>query len=101
MKDIDQLFGELRRSEPYLSDAGFASAVMAQLPRRRELPVWEKNLLLLAATVAGSAVVAWQLPAVELVSLITSMRLNVQVIVAAVTTVYLFSYGAIWVAERN
>ncbi|MBI2992758.1 MAG: hypothetical protein HYY48_01110 [Gammaproteobacteria bacterium] len=101
MNDIDNLFSELRRTEPYLSDAGFASAVMAQVPRRRELPMWVKNLLLLSATVAGSAVVAWQLPAVELVSLITSMKLSLQTFAAAAITVYLFSYGAIWVAEKN
>jgi len=101
MKDIDNLFSELRGTEPYLSDAGFTSAVLSQLPRPRELPLWVKNVLLLSATVAGSAVVAWQLPAVELASLIASFKLNVQVLVGAVFTVYMFSYGAIWVAQKD
>ena len=101
MNDIDKLFGELRRSEPYLSDAGFASAVLAQLPQPSELPVWVKNLMLLAATVAGSAVVAWQLPVIDLVSQFISIKLNAQLFAAAAFTVYMFTYGAIWVAQKN
>ena len=30
MKDIDNLFAELRTSEPYLADGGFTAVVMAQ-----------------------------------------------------------------------
>ena len=101
MNDIDKLFGELRRTEPYLSDAGFASAVMAQLPQRSELPMWVKNLILLSATVAGSAVVAWQLPVIDLVSLFVSFKLNAQMFAAAAFTVYMFTYGAVWVAQKD
>lgn len=101
MNDIDDIFKELRRTEPYLSDAGFTAAVVAQLPRPNELPMWVKNGMLLAATLAGSAVVAWALPAAEMVSLMTSFKLSVQLLVAGSIGVYLFSYGAIWVAQKN
>ncbi len=62
MKDIDNVFAELRGSEPYLADAGFTDVVMAQLPTNRELPFWLKNLILLAAAALGSIMVAMQLP---------------------------------------
>lgn len=101
MTDIDKLFSELRRTEPYLPDTGFTAAVIAQLPRPNELPVWVKNAMLLVATVAGSAVVAWSLPADEMLSLMTSFKLTVQLLVAASIGVYLFSYGAIWVAQKS
>ena len=102
MTDIDKLFSELRRTEPYLPDAGFTAAVIAQLPRPNELPMWVKNAMLLAATLAGSAVVAWSMPADGMLSLITaSFKLSVQLLVAASIGVYLFSYGAIWVAQKS
>lgn len=101
MNDLDQLFQELRQTEPYLPDTGFTAAVIVQLPRRNELPLWIKNLLLLAATAAGSAVVAWQLPAAELLSFMASSTLTPQFLGAATIAVYLFSYAAVWVSQQS
>lgn len=117
MKDIDKLFAELRTSEPYLADGGFSAVVMAQLPSNRELPLWLKNLILLGATALGSSIVAMQLPAGDLGSLLLAAAslpaLDIQsllaaaaqnlpvILMASVAFGYLLPYGAVLVAERD
>ena len=117
MKDLDNLSAELRISEPYLPDSGFTAVVMAQLPRNRELPLWLKNLILLGATTLGSAIVATQLPAGNVASMLLSMSslpaLDVQslltlaaqnlpiILIASVAFGYLMPYGAFLVAQRD
>ena len=117
MKDIDNLFAELRTSEPYLADSGFTAVVMAQLPRSRELPLWVKNLMLLSATALGSAIVATQLPAGNLASVLLSVatlpapdlqsvlamvaqKLPI-ILIASVAVSYLLPYGAILAVRRD
>ncbi len=117
MKDIDNLCAELRISEPYLADSGFTAVVMAQLPRTRELPLGIKNLILLAATTLGSAIVAMQLPAdnvasvllsaaflpaLDLQSLLAVAAQNVPIIlIACVAFSYLLPCGVILAARRG
>ena len=117
MKDIDNLIAELRSTEPYLADSGFTAVVMAQLPRSRELPLWLKNLILLCATALGSAIVATQLPAGSLASLLISTAVlpaidmesvlalvarNLPIIlIASVAFSYILPYGAILAARRG
>ena len=117
MKDIDKLFAELRTGEPYLADGGFSAVVMAQLPGNRELPLWLKNLILLGATALGSAIVAMQLPAgnvasvllsvasvpaMDLQSVVTMAAQNLPLIlIASVAFTYVLPYGAILAVRRG
>ena len=117
MKDIDNLSAELRISEPYLADSGFTAVVMAQLPRSRELPLWIKNLMLLGATALGSAIVAIQLPAgivasvllstaflpaMDLQSVLAMAAQNLPLIlIACVAFSYLLPCGVILAARRG
>lgn len=117
MKDLDLMFRELRTTEPYLNDNGFTAVVMAQLPAQRELPMWVKNLLLLGATLLGSAIVATQLPAntlgTVLVSLATLPAIDAQsllsvaaqnlpaVLLGCFAVSYLVPYGAILAVRRG
>ncbi|OGT81702.1 MAG: hypothetical protein A3H91_10540 [Gammaproteobacteria bacterium RIFCSPLOWO2_02_FULL_61_13] len=117
MKDIDNLCAELRISEPYLTDSGFTAVVMAQLPRSRELPLWEKNLILLGATALGSAIVATQIPAGSLASALMAMtslpgvdlhivltlvaqKLPI-ILIASAAISYILPFGAILAARRG
>ena len=114
-KSIDDIFGELRVTEPYLSDDGFSSAVMLRLPEAAELPLWVKNLILLAATAFGSALVTWQLPLEKLTTLLATQTvllstqtallsiqtLTLPVFAGAAAVIYLLSYGAIWGVQQD
>ena len=100
-KSIDDIFGELRDSEPYLSDHSFTSAVMLRLPETTELPFWIKNLILLIATAFGSALATWQLPLQELIALLSFQTLSLTVFTSAAAAIYLLSYGAIWWAQQD
>lgn len=117
MKDIELMFTTLRTTEPYIDDNGFTAVVMAQLPGRRELPMWVKNLILLCATLLGSAIVAMQLPAdglgATLLSLIVLPAMDIQsmlsaavqnlpvVLLACFAVSYLAPYGAILAVRRG
>jgi hypothetical protein len=48
-------------AENYLPDNGFTARVVAVLPARRRHP-WARLVVLSAATLAGAALAAWQLP---------------------------------------
>lgn len=114
MKNLDVMMNELRGTEPYLDDNGFTAVVMAQLPARRELPMWAKNLILLTATLLGSAIVAMQFPADSLGTMLLSMlTMDLQpmlaaasqklplVLVACVVISYLVPCGALLAVRRN
>lgn len=114
MKNLDVMLNELRGTEPYIDDNGFTAVVMAQLPARSELPAWAKNLILLSATLLGSAVVAMQLPADSLgTMLLTVLTMDVQpvlaaasqklplVLVACVAISYVVPCGALLAVRRN
>ncbi len=102
MIDLDSQFAAARRSEPYLDDAGFTVAVMARLPRRNELPLWLKNIILLAATALGSAVAVWQLPPIlSLADKAASVATNVEFIAIAAIAVYGVSLGVVWAARKE
>jgi hypothetical protein len=100
MNELDDLFRTARANEPYLTDAGFTAGVLARLPRPRELPLWLKNVVLLAATAAGSALAAWQLPVAPLAAELGALTLHPMMLAAAAIAVYLGSYAAIWAADR-
>jgi hypothetical protein len=101
MNNLDILFSEARHSEPYLPGSGFTAAVMAQLPRRNELPGWIKNAVMLGATAIGSAIAVSQLSPANLISEAASMALSMQFLVAAAVGVYLASYGVIWATQKS
>jgi hypothetical protein len=101
MSDIDSLVAQLRRSEPYFEDRGFTAAVLAALPEERELPLWVKNLIMVGATTAASAVVAWQMSGLRLESLLGQVSFDYMTIGAAALFVYAFSSAAVWVVRRE
>lgn len=102
MDTLESRFATARRSEPYLDGTGFTLAVMAELPRREELPTWIKNVILLAATAVGSAVAAWQLPpVVKLAGETFSAAMNAEVLALAALVVYTASLGVVWVARKE
>lgn len=102
MNDLASKFAAARQSEPYLDDAGFTPAVMSELPRRNELPLWLKNVILLAATALGSAVAVWQLPPVlTLADKAASAATNLEFIAMAAIAVYAASLGVVWAARKE
>ena len=101
MKDIDSVVAQLRRSEPYFEDHGFTAAVLATLPEERELPLWIKNLIMIGATAAGSAVVAWQASGIKTEALLAQVTLDYTTIGVAALFVYAFSSAAVWVVRRE
>jgi hypothetical protein len=100
MNGLDNIITELRTSEPYLDDGDFTAGVMRQLPEQRTLPWWIKNLIILSATVAGSALAAWELPVQEIISALFSVSFNLQTLGAAALVTYLLSGAALWLGRR-
>ena len=105
--NLDEMLNTLRSTEPYLADDGFTSGVIARLPEARQLPFWLTNLILLGFTATGSAIAAWQLPVMKLVSFTTTSIQSLSVIgslpvlgVAAIGT-FLISYIVIWLAQND
>ena len=99
--NLDNIFAQLRRTEPHLPDEGFTRAVLVQLPEPYELPLWIKNLLLLGATGIGSAIAAWQMPAVKLSQLMAMHGMLLPALGIAATVVYLLSGTVIWAARKE
>lgn len=104
---FDDMLAALRSTEPYLADDGFTSGVIARLPEARQLPLWLTNLIMLGFTAAGSAIAAWQLPLMKLVSFATTSIPSLASIpslpvlgVAAIST-FLISYIVIWLAQND
>ena len=100
MNELDNIITELRTSEPYLHDGDFTAGVMRQLPEQRTLPWWVKNLILMTATVAGSALAAWEMPVQEITNVIFSFSFNLQTLGAAALVTYLLSGAALWLGRR-
>ena len=63
----DPLDALLREADEYIADDGFTARVIASLPRRRRR-AWRRTGILALATLAGGALVVWQLPSPSLVS---------------------------------
>ena len=99
--DIDSLFAASREAEPYLDGGAFTSAVMAQLPRPRELPAWVKNSLLLGATVLGSVPAAINLPIRELIMEIVPTVQTIPFMAMAAVVMFTMSYGVAWLAQKD
>src|SRR3990172_2412639 len=91
---LEALFATMRQSEPYLPDDGFTARVMANLPKVRELPEWQKNGILLAFTALGSALAAWPLPVDAIIGFPLANLLPLPVIGAIGAAMFLLS-GAI------
>ncbi len=98
---LDKLLTELRQSEPYLHDDGFTAAVTAKLPEIYELPIWLKNLIILLATVAGSAITVWQIPVHKLILFANSLPLTLPVLAMVAVGVYLMSYVVVWMVQTD
>ena len=101
MNDIDTMLVAMRRSEPYFESHGFTAAVLAALPEERELPLWIKNLMVVGATAAGSAVVAWQAAGIRPEALLPQITLNTTTIGVAALCVYAFSSAMVWTVRRE
>ncbi len=104
--DLDKLFNTLRRSEPHLPDDGFTAIVTARLPQRREVPVWQKNILVLFATVVGCALSASLFPLEklstnELMSLMSSLNSGWVTLIVAAGVIATLCGSAIWASERE
>ncbi len=107
--NLDEMLNTLRSTEPYLADDGFTSGVIAMLPEARQLPFWLTNLIMLGFTAIGSAIAAWQLPVMKLVSftanstlsLPTTSILSLAVLGAAAISTFLVSYVVIWLAQND
>jgi len=100
MNRLDDIIKELQTSEPYLDDGDFTAGVMRQLPEQRILPWWIKNLIILAATVAGSTLAAWEMPVQEMINTLFSISLNLQTLGIAALVTYLLSGAALWLGRR-
>jgi hypothetical protein len=113
---LDRIAAQLRRTEPYLPDNGFAAAVVAQLPRGRALPVWEKNLVLLLATALGSAIAATQIPFSAALGALqnllpqfltsygqaaTSAMMPIAAFVVGIAIMYTVSFSLVWTVRRE
>ncbi|MCZ6525585.1 MAG: hypothetical protein O6928_03360 [Gammaproteobacteria bacterium] len=107
--NLDEMLNTLRSTEPYLADDGFTSGVIAMLPEARQLPFWLTNLIMLGFTAIGSAIAAWQLPVMKLVSftatstlsLPTTSTLSLAVLGTAAISTFLISYIVIWLAQND
>ncbi len=99
--NFDDMLATLRRTEPYLADDGFTSGVIARLPETRQLPFWLSNLILLLFTAFGSAIAAWELPVIKLVTFTTTSMLSLPVLGAAALVTYLISYIVIWLSQND
>lgn len=103
---FDNLFKSLRDSEPYLPDDGFTQTVIGKLPSRREIPVWQKNLLILFSAIVGSALAATVLPVDKLpintlALAFSSFELSGPVLAIAAAIIITLCGGAIWANERE
>ena len=95
MKDdqaLDKFFSEIRSSDPYIDDDGFTLGVLNSLPAARELPLWIKNSILMLATLLGTAMAAWQLPVMELISSIATASVSIPMLIAIVAATYAMSF---------
>ena len=105
--NFDDLLGNLRETEPYISDEGFTSGIIAHLPEAEQLPAWLSNLILLVFTATGSGLAAWQLPVSKMVSFttasITSLPVfsSIPVIGVGATITFLLSYVIIWLVHSD
>ena len=106
--NLDDMLATLRDSEPYLSDDGFTSGVIARLPEARQLPFWLTTLIMLGFTATGSAIVAWETPVIKLVafatnyvSIATSNLLSLSMLGIAAGVTMLISYAVIWLAQND
>lgn len=107
--NLDEMLNTLRSTEPYLADDGFTSGVIAILPEARQLPFWLTNLIMLGFTAIGSAIAAWQLPVMKLISfattstlsLPTTSTLSLAFLGAAAISTFLVSYVVIWLAQND
>lgn len=99
--NFDEMLTALLSTEPYLADNGFTSGVIARLPEARQLPFWLTNLILLGFTATGSAIAAWQLPVMKLVSFTTTSILSLPVLGIAAIGTFLLSYIVIWLENSD
>jgi len=101
MNHIDSMLATIRHSEPYFDDHGFTVAVLSALPEERELPLWIKNAMMIGATAAGSAVVAWQAAGIRPEALLSQLTLDTTTVAIAALCVYAFSSAMVWVVRRE
>ncbi len=106
--NFDDMLATLRGTEPYPSDDGFSSGVIARLPEARKLPFWLTTLIMLGFTATGSAIVAWETPVIKLVafatnnvSVATSNLLSLPALGIAAGVTMFISYAVIWLAQND
>ena len=102
----DQVFADLRASEPYLDDDGFTDAVMQQVaeqpglqPATRRHRLWVLSLLI-GATLSLATLLVTGLPAGEIVQDIIVQVQNLKVFAVAGTLVATLAAAAV-IAGRD
>ena len=99
---IDSISARLRQTEPTITDGDFTAAIMTQLPRSRDLPAWQKNLILLTATALGSAIVTWQVPLTAIPDLLNVAATDwLALLGTAVVLAYGAAGAAVWMARSR
>ncbi len=109
--DFESLLGALRNTEPYIADAGFSAAVISRVATTRRLPGWLANLILLAFTAIGSALVAWITPlGGQLTSAVTQAATSIlsaqgvfflPTIAGAAAGMFLLACTVIWLSQSD
>jgi len=98
---VDRMTAHLVQTEPTFTDTGFTAAVMTQLPRSDELPAWQRNAIMLAATALASAIVAWQAPITALPDLLAAAAADWSTLLgAAIAVTYGTAIAAVWTARK-
>ncbi len=100
--DLDTVAARLRQTEPAVADEAFVAAVMTRLPASEALPSWLKNVILLAATALGSAIVAWHVPVAILPELLnTAVADWPEVLGSSIALIYAAAFAALWTTARR
>lgn len=94
-QNLDELAHELRQSEPHIDDSGFTGSVIAELPGKRRLPLWVKNLIQLSAVIISSTIFTWQLHVPDLMPQAIALMQNLPVLAAATMLPFLLAYVVI------
>ena len=104
--DVDDVFAELRKSEPYLADDGFTDIVLQQLA---EQPVWQHRLrrhrlwilaALIGSTLSLATLTVMGVPAAEIIGDIGEQVQNLRVFAVAGVLVATFAAAAVVFGDR-
>ena len=96
MNNLDNIFSQLKKTEPVIEDDSFTTSIITKIPEVYELPLWKKNLILLFATCLGSGVAAWALPIGDIFPLITNLGVVLSFLTIIAMAIYVMSLVVVW-----